>query len=65
MFSKKLIPHIFMSKDELPSTVTCEDLLHKIYKYIEDWKSKLYDMISFNTATAMAAVQHGAQKVII
>lgn len=53
MFSKKLIPHIFMSKDELPSTLSPDEILRKMFKYIEDWKMQLYDMISFN-ASAMA-----------
>ena len=44
-----------MSKDNLPYTVTCDDLLEGMYKYIDDWKQKLYDMMSFNaSAIAMA-----------
>lgn len=47
-----------MSKDELPNTISCEEILKSMYRYIEDWKLKLYDMISFNTsAMAMAAHQ--------
>ena len=58
MFSKKLIPHIFMSKDELPSTLTPDEILRKMFKYIENWKMQLYDMISFNaSAMATEAVQ--------
>ena len=58
LFNKKLIPHIFMSKDELPNSISCEEILKSMYRYIEDWKLKLYDMISFNTsAMAMAAHQ--------
>ena len=57
-FNKKLIPYFFMSKDELPNTISCEEILKSMYRYIEDWKLKLYDMISFNTsAMAMAAHQ--------
>ena len=42
-----------MSKDELPASLTPDDILRKMFKYIEDWKMQLYDMISFN-ASAMA-----------
>lgn len=58
MFSKKLIPHIFMSKDELPSNLSPDEILRKMFKYIEDWKMQLYDMISFNASNmAKDAVQ--------
>ena len=49
MFLKKLIPHIYMSKDEFPQTMTPNDVLEKMFLFMEDWKSKLYDMISFNS----------------
>ena len=47
-----------MSKDEFPNTMTPQDVLEKIYSFMEDWKSKLYDMISFNSGQVMVpAVQ--------
>ena len=49
VFLKKLIPHIYMSKDEFPQTMTPNDVLEKMFLFMEDWKSKLYDMISFNS----------------
>ena len=49
MFKKKLIPHVFMSKDDFPPIITPNIVLDKTYDFIEDWKNKLYDMISFNT----------------
>ena len=49
IFLKKLIPHIYMSKDQFPPTMTPNDVLEKIFSFMEDWKSKLYDMISFNS----------------
>ena len=49
VFLKKLIPHIYMSKDQFPPTMTPNDVLEKIFSFMEDWKSKLYDMISFNS----------------
>ena len=45
-----------MSKDALPKTITCDDLLQSMFKYMEDWKHKLYDMMSFNS-TALMNVQ--------
>ena len=44
-----------MSKDNLPYTVTCDDLLEGMFKYIDDWKQKLYDMMSFNSSTMTMA----------
>ena len=38
-----------MSKDDFPSTITSETILNKTYEFMEDWKHKLYDMLSFNT----------------
>ena len=52
VFIKKLIPHIYMSKDEFPKTMTPNDVLERMYKFMEDWKSKLYDMISFHSNTS-------------
>ena len=51
MFIKKLIPHVFMSKDEFPASITPEMILKNTFDFIEDWKSKLYDMMSFNTSS--------------
>ena len=52
IFIKKLIPHVFMSKDKFPSTLTSEMVLHQTYDFMDEWKSRLYDMLSFNTAQA-------------
>ena len=49
MFIKKLIPHVFMSKDEFPVSLTSEMVLHQTFEFMEEWKSRLYDMLSFNT----------------
>ena len=38
-----------MSKDDFPPIITPNIVLDKTYDFIEDWKNKLYDMISFNT----------------
>ena len=38
-----------MSKDEFPRTMTPNDVLEKMYSFMEEWKARLYDMISFNT----------------
>ena len=45
-FVKKLIPYIFMSKDDLPETLTPEKVLSRIYEFVEEWKSKLFNIIS-------------------
>ena len=50
VFIKKLIPHVFMSKDEFPPSLTSEMVLHQTFEFMEEWKSRLYDMLSFNTA---------------
>ena len=55
MFIKKLIPHVFMSKDEFPPTLTSEMVLHQTFEFMEEWKSRLYDMLSFNTAQVIAS----------
>ena len=60
LFTKKLIPHVYMSKDEFPSSVTPDDLLARTFEFIDDWKAKLYDMLSFNTASL---VRDTAQQV--
>ena len=39
-----------MSKDEFPPTLTSEMVLHQTFEFMEEWKSRLYDMLSFNTA---------------
>ena len=46
-----------MSKDELPTSLTPDEILKKMFRYIEDWKMQLYDMISFNAST-MALEAH-------
>ena len=40
-----------MSKDEFPRTMTPNDVLEKMYSFMEEWKARLYDMISFNTTS--------------
>ena len=42
-----------MSKDDFPPTITSEIILQKTFEFIEDWKNKLYDMLSFNTISVM------------
>ena len=39
-FNKKLIPYIFMSKDDLPQELSPEELLRKIFVNICDWNSQ-------------------------
>ena len=39
-----------MSKDEFPPSLTSEMVLHQTFEFMEEWKSRLYDMLSFNTA---------------
>ena len=46
-----------MSKDELPASLSPDEILKKMFRYIEDWKMQLYDMISFNAST-MALEAH-------
>jgi len=53
IFTKKLIPHVFMSKDDFPPTITSDMVLNKTFEFMEDWKNKLYDMLSFNTINLM------------
>ena len=45
-FNKKLIPHIFMSKDDFPPGLEPEAVLRDMYDYIESWKKKLFDVLS-------------------
>ena len=45
-----------MSKDDFPPSITAETLLHKTFEFIEDWKTKLYDMLSFNTSSVTTAI---------
>ena len=49
LFNKKLIPHIYMSKDQIPPSLNCDGVLSTIYTYIQDWKRKLYELMSHNT----------------
>ena len=48
---KKLIPHVFMSKDDFPPLITSEIILESVSEFIEDWKGRLFDMMSYNTKT--------------
>ena len=52
LFNKKLIPHIYMSKDQIPPSLNCDGVLSTIYNYIQDWKRKLYELMSHNTKIA-------------
>ena len=54
-FCKRLIPHIFMSKDDFPPTITPDAILSKVYDFIDEWKQKLYDMLSGNVASAQVS----------
>ena len=49
IFLKKLIPHVYMSKDDFPPSLSPHHVLEKMFVFMEDWKCKLYDMISFNS----------------
>ena len=48
-----------MSKDDFPTSITSELILSKIFEFIEEWKGKLFDMLSFNTHNLL---QVGDQK---
>ena len=37
-----------MSKDDFPPTLSPNDVLDNMFLFMEQWKAKLYDMISFN-----------------
>ena len=45
-FCKKLIPHIFMSKDDFPPGLSPDLILNKVYFFIDEWKQKLFDLLS-------------------
>ena len=45
-FCKKLIPHIFMSKDDFPPDLDPDVILNKVYFFIDEWKQKLFDLLS-------------------
>ena len=45
-----------MSKDDFPPSITAETLLNATFEFIEDWKTKLYDMLSFNTSSVTTAL---------
>ena len=42
-----------MSKDDFPPSITSETVLKKTFEFMEDWKNKLYDMLSFGTTNLM------------
>ena len=46
-----MIPHVFMSKDDFPPSITSEMILENVFEFIEDWKGRLFDMMSYNTKT--------------
>ena len=52
-----------MSKDDFPPSITSETILNKTYEFMEDWKNKLYDMLSFNTINLMQ-VKYGNKKTL-
>ena len=54
---KKLIPHVYMSKDDFPPSLSPHDVLENMFEFFQSWKSKLYDMISFNSLPPSVAVQ--------
>ena len=54
---KKLIPHVYMSKDDFPPSLTPHDVLENMFEFFQSWKSKLYDMISFNSLPPSGGVQ--------
>ena len=45
-----------MSEDDFPPSITSETLLNQTFEFIEDWKTKLYDMLSFNTSSVPTAL---------
>ena len=45
-FTKKCIPHVFMSKDDFPGDVSSESVLDQLFDMIENWKVKLFDALS-------------------
>ena len=47
-----------MSKDEFPPSLTSEMVLHQTFEFMEEWKSRLYDMLSFNTAQVLLQQLH-------
>ena len=55
---KKLIPHVFMSKDDFPPSITSEFILENVFEFIEDWKGRLFDMMSYNTKTLAQVVDN-------
>ena len=53
-FVRKLIPYIFMSKDDLPESLSPEKVLSKIYEFVEEWKSKLFNIFSCDMTRALS-----------
>ena len=35
-----------MSKDDFPESLNADKILNKIFEFIEEWKSKLFNIIS-------------------
>ena len=48
-FTKKLIPYVFMSKDDFPESLSAEKVLLGIFQFIDEWKLKLFNMITSDT----------------
>ena len=55
-FNKKLIPHIYMSKDDFPPGLDSEGVLRYLFDYIESWKKKLFDVLSTGGIDSLAQV---------
>ena len=58
-FVRKLIPYIFMSKDDLLESLSPEKVLSKIYEFVEEWKSKVFNIITSHMTRAVSQVRTG------
>ena len=54
---KKLIPHIYMSKDDFPPGLSPHAVLDYMFLFMEEWKYKLYQLISYNSFTSAPSQQ--------
>ena len=45
-FNKKLIPHVYMSKDDFPPGLDAEGVLKQLFTLIEEWKTKLFQALA-------------------
>ena len=46
-----------MSKDDFPPSLSPHDVLENMFEFFQSWKSKLYDMISFNSLPPSVALE--------